>query len=101
MAVFFEWDDQKAKENLEKHGVSFEAARTVFFDPYRLTEEDSVVDSEQRWRTVGTASGIAVVVVAHLEEAFAEDVFVRMISARRALPLERREYEQNRANDIR
>ncbi|MES2390569.1 MAG: BrnT family toxin [Acidobacteriota bacterium] len=100
MAIFFEWDDEKAKENLDKHGISFDAARTVFFDPYRMTEEDSVVDGEHRWRTVGTASGIAVIVVAHLEEAFAGDVFVRMISARRAVPMERREYEQNRANDI-
>ena len=53
--MYFEWDPEKAHKNLRDHGVSFEDASTVFIDPYRITEEDSVVDGELRWRTIGTA----------------------------------------------
>jgi uncharacterized DUF497 family protein len=98
--IYFEWDDWKAAENLRNHGVDFSDARTVFYDPYRITEEDSVVDGEQRWRTIGTALGISILLVVHLEEDFQGNMFVRMISARHAMPGERSEYEQNRANDV-
>jgi uncharacterized DUF497 family protein len=101
MAIYFEWDEEKDRENRRKHGIGFDAARPAFYDPFRLTEEDSVVDGEQRWRTIGIAAGIAVLLVVHLEEAFDGDLYVRMISARTAVPEERRAYEQNRANDIR
>ena len=98
--IYFDWDEKKAAKNLRDHEVDFEDAKTVFNDPYRITEEDSVVNGEQRWRTIGTALGIAILFVAHLEEDFGEDIFVRMISARAATAGERRDYEQNRANDI-
>ncbi len=98
--IYFEWDEWKAAENLRLHGVDFSDARLVFNDPYRVTEEDSVVDGEQRWWTVGTALGISMLLVVHLEEDFQGDMFVRMISARHASPSERSEYERNRANDI-
>jgi uncharacterized DUF497 family protein len=98
--IHCEWDDWKNAENLRLHGVDFADARYVFGDSYRITEEDSVVDGEQRWRTIGTALGIALLLVIHLEEDFQGNMFVRMISARSATPWERSEYEQNRANDI-
>jgi uncharacterized DUF497 family protein len=98
--IHFSWDENKSAYNKRVHGISFPAAIPVFYDPYRLTEEDSVVDGEQRWRTIGTATGIAVLLVVHLEEAFGGDLFVRIISARTATPGERSDYEQNRANDI-
>ncbi len=98
--IYFDWDDKKAAKNLLDHGVDFEDAKVVFNDPYRITEEDSVVDGELRWRTIGTALGIVILFVAHLEEDFGEDIFVRIISARAATAGERRDYEQNRANDI-
>jgi uncharacterized protein len=98
--IYFDWDDKKAAKNLRDHEVDFEDAKTVFNDLYRVTEEDSVVDGEQRWRTIGTALGIVILLVAHLEEDFGEDIFVRMISARVATAGERRDYEQNCANDI-
>jgi len=74
--------------------------RKVFDDPYRITQEDSVVEGELRWRTVGAAYGIVVLLVIHLEEDFGGDLYVRIISARRATAGERSDYEQNCANDI-
>jgi uncharacterized DUF497 family protein len=100
VAIHFEWDDEKAARNLREHGVSFAAARLVFFDPWRITDEDLVVDGEQRWRTIGLADDTAVLLVAHLEGTWGHDLHVRIISARRATPLERAEYEQNRLDDI-
>ena len=98
--IYFEWDEEKAAENLRRHGVDFRNARLVFDDPYRLTYEDSVVDTERRWWTIGTALGIAILLIVHLEDDFGEDLFVRIISAREATPVERRDYEQNRTYDI-
>src|ERR1700761_4817481 len=98
--IHFEWDPVKAATNLREHGVDFEDAVYVFDDPFRMSEEDSVLDGELRWRTIGTALGITILLVVHLEEGFGDDIFVRMISARKATPGERSDYEQNRANDI-
>jgi uncharacterized DUF497 family protein len=98
--IHFEWDEAKAIANLREHGVDFEDAVSVFDDPFRMSEEDSVVDGELRWRTIGTALGITILLVIHLEADFGDDLFVRMISARKATPGERSSYEQNRANDI-
>ncbi|MFM7529189.1 MAG: BrnT family toxin [Nodosilinea sp.] len=49
-----QWNPQKARTNLEKHGVSFEEAVTVFGDPFALTIEDPAHSlGEQRWLTLG------------------------------------------------
>lgn len=98
--IYFEWDPPKDAKNLRERGFGFAAVRPVFSDPYRITEEDSVVDGEQRWRTIGTSQGIIIVVVIHLEETFRGNTFVRIISARKATSTERSDYEQNRADDI-
>ncbi len=98
--IHFEWDEAKALSNLREHGVDFADAVGVFDDPFRMSEEDSVVDGELRWRTIGTALGITILLVIHLEEDFGEDIFVRIISARKATASERSDYEQNRTNDI-
>jgi uncharacterized DUF497 family protein len=100
MAIHFEWDENKAARNLMVHGIDFATARDVFNDRYRLTVEDSVVENELRWRTIGIAASITILLVIHLEEDFGGDMFVRIISARKATPGERRDYEQNRTNDI-
>jgi uncharacterized DUF497 family protein len=56
MALNFEWDANKAKSNLGKHGVSFEEASTVFGDPRSLTIPDPVhSELENRLITVGTS----------------------------------------------
>ncbi len=93
--IYFEWDENKAARSRRDHGISFQTASLVFDDPFRLTEEDSVVDGEQRMRTTGLIGGTLVVIVIHLEAADTEDLFVRITSARKATPEEGRTYEQN------
>ena len=86
----FEWDSEKAAENLRKHRVSFDEAATVFFDPLSMTVPDpdhSV--GERRFITMGASSGSRLLVVAHTERGSA----LRIISARSASASERKRYE--------
>jgi uncharacterized protein len=93
MDTRFEWDPDKARSNLKKHGISFEAATFAFDDPYAVTEIDRIEGGEYRWQTIGMAFGVSLLLVAHTVED--EDVeVIRIISARRAEPSERRKYEQ-------
>jgi uncharacterized protein (DUF4415 family)/uncharacterized DUF497 family protein len=56
MSTRFEWDPVKSASNLRMHGVSFEIAIRVFADPFALTAQDRIEDSEQRWQTLGARS---------------------------------------------
>ena len=88
------WDSEKAATNLRKHGVSFELAARVMGDPFAVSLPDPYPD-EERWRTIGmpSASGSTVLFVVHtiIDADFAGG---RIISARRALPHERKAYEE-------
>ena len=54
MEVAFEWDQLKNRENLQKHGVSFEEAQQAFRDPHRLILKDTFHSTEEeRWFCVG------------------------------------------------
>jgi uncharacterized DUF497 family protein len=59
----FEWDPRKAKANRDKHGVEFEVARNVFHDPARVINLDDRSGDEERWQTIGLASGRVLFVV--------------------------------------
>jgi uncharacterized DUF497 family protein len=88
--VRFEWDPEKAKKNLRKHGVPFEEAVTVFYDPLSATFDDpdhSV--GEERYVTIGLSSRNRLIVVAHAERGES----LRIISARPATPRERKRHE--------
>ncbi len=86
----FEWDAEKAAENLKKHGVSFEEAVTVFFDPLTATFDDPDHSlGEARDLTVGYSSLGRLLVVCHTERRGA----VRLISARRTTAHERKRHE--------
>ena len=88
----FEWDDVKNRSNLGKHKISFESAKLVFDDPQALADRDRDVDDEERWQAVGVIGGsIAVVVAYTYREEDGEEV-IRIISARKASPSERRAY---------
>ena len=91
-----EWDDQKNRRNLAKHKVSFETARLVFDDPLAVSVPHRVVEGEERWRTLGRVrgGGVVVLLVAHTYRGDAQDEIIRIISARKATPRERRIYEQ-------
>lgn len=90
----FEWDPEKDANNRRKHGISFEMAKLVFFDPLARTEQDRIEEGEYRWQTIGTVDGLLVVIVAHTVRANDEGEVIRIVSARRATPRERRRYEQ-------
>ena len=86
----FEWDPEKAKRNLKKHGVSFDEAVTAFYDPLSATFSDSDhSEGEQRYITIGFSSQRRLVVVAHTER----EEIVRIISARLATTHERKRHE--------
>jgi uncharacterized DUF497 family protein len=86
--VLFEWDPRKAAANREKHGVSFEEASTVFGDPLAMTIPDPLHSADEaRFATIGQSSKGLLVAVIHTDRGI-----VRIISARRATPRERRTY---------
>ncbi|MET0792190.1 MAG: BrnT family toxin [Polyangiaceae bacterium] len=86
----FEWEEDKARSNLEKHGVSFEEASSVFLDPYFLATDDPT--ASDRFIALGFSRLARLLFVVHLERGEK----VRIISARRASRSERRTYEQRR-----
>ena len=91
----FEWDAVKAASNLEKHGVSFAEAMTVFGDPLEVTIPDPDHSLEEfRFVSIGRSEASRVLVVAYTER----EGRVRPISARAATPSERRRYESGQHN---
>ena len=88
----FVWDRKKAALNLEKHGISFEDASTVFDDPFEFTvyDDDHSFD-EHRFITLGQMANRRIVVVCYKEES--ADLY-RIISARDATPREHKDYEE-------
>ena len=96
--TLFEWDAAKNIANQRKHGVIFEEAAQVFRDPLYLSWSDRVQDGGERWQACGRVGGLVLLLVAHtireeLDDG-AEINVVRIISARRAEPKERRRYEK-------
>ena len=94
MAIEFEWDDEKARSNLRKHGVSFEDARHVFADVFSIEWLDSRTNyGEDRTIIVGMAQG------RHLTVVYTErDDRIRIVSARKATKRECDDYYQNQAS---
>ena len=92
----FEWDQAKADGNLRKHGLSFELASTVFFDPSLLTVADlKHGEPEELWFSIGIAgNGLVISLVYLWFETDPAAIKIRLISARRATPAERRQYQE-------
>ena len=88
-----EWDEKKSRLNRRKHGISFHLAQEVFGDPFRLTIEDRTAGEERFW-TVGRLEKLLIVVVVHTIWDDRGEEVIRIISARRATPRERRFYEE-------
>jgi hypothetical protein len=85
----FVWDSEKAFVNTRKHGVSFELACQVFFDPL-IRLEDASPGEEERKAAIGLTEDWALLFVVHLMR---EGNLIRIISARPATARERRDYE--------
>jgi uncharacterized DUF497 family protein len=90
----FDWDETKNAINLRKHGVSFDTASLVFDDPHQLLTPNYEVDGEERWQTIGLLGGVLILLVVHTFESEEEEEVIRIISARKAEPHERRQYEE-------
>jgi uncharacterized DUF497 family protein len=87
--VLFEWDDNKAQANVQKHGVTFEEAAEVFFDPFYQTG-DASVDDEERDFIIGYTFSQRLLLAVYTER----DDRTRIISARPATRAERKVYEE-------
>lgn len=86
----FEWDVAKAQSNVEKHGISFVEAMTVFGDPLELTVPDpDHSEGEIRFLSLGCSEQGRLLIVAYTER----EGRLRLISARQATPGERKRYE--------
>jgi uncharacterized DUF497 family protein len=89
--IRFEWDSRKARSNEKKHGVTFQEARSVFFDEQALLLEDAQPrHEEERFVLLGLSASLRLLVVVH---ALREGDVIRIISARKATRKETREYE--------
>jgi uncharacterized DUF497 family protein len=90
----FAWDARKAARNLEKHGVSFEEAATVFADPDALEWEDLEHSTrEDRFKRLGISiEGRILILVYSYRRLKDGKETLRIITARRASPKERKTY---------
>jgi hypothetical protein len=91
----FEWDERKDAQNQRKHGVSFEEARSVFYDEHALLIADpDHSEHEERFILLGLSSALRILVVCHCYRRKGDAV--RIISARRADQPERQQYDIRR-----
>ena len=89
--IEFEWDAAKARANFRKHGVSFDAAKTVFYDEFAIQFfDDEHSGSEERFLMLGMSAGARLLLVCHCERAAGK--VIRIISARKATKSERTFY---------
>ena len=91
--IAFSWDHRKERENQRKHGVSFDEATTVFADENaRLRHDPDHSQEEDRFVLLGFSAKLRLLVVVH---AYRQDEKeIRIISARKAVPKERKQYGQ-------
>lgn len=92
MEAVFTWDPTKAAANLAKHGIRFETAKQVFFDPYVIVLEDREVDSETRYHAIGHGTDGPLLVTVFVDRSSDELEVIRIISARKAERYEQRAY---------
>jgi uncharacterized DUF497 family protein len=91
----FEWDKNKEKANIKKHGISFDEARTVFYDENAIQFFDpDYSDDESRFILLGISFKLRILIVCH---CFREsETVIRIISARKADKHEEKEYWRKR-----
>lgn len=92
-ALRFEWDEVKAAANAKRHGVTFEEARSVFFDERaRLIDDPDHSEDEERFILLGLSGTLRLLVVCHCYRS--KGGLIRIISARKAMARESRSYPQ-------
>jgi hypothetical protein len=91
--IHFAWDEAKNRQNIRRHRVSFEEARSVFFDENaRLINDPDHSMDEDRFIMLGISQRMRLLLVCHCYRE--DDEQIRIISARKALPLEERQYRR-------
>jgi uncharacterized DUF497 family protein len=90
-----EWDPEKARINFKKHGISFEFASSVFFDPRAVTIfDDEHGEDEERWITMGIAKNGQSILLCHLfKQETKESCTIRIFSARKTTKSEAKIYK--------
>lgn len=89
----FEWDEAKNQSNIEKHGISFEEAKTVFEDEDALIiSDESHSDEEDRFILIGFSYKANILVVCHCYRE--NESVIRLISARKATLREKEKYKE-------
>ncbi len=90
--IEFEWDKVKAASNLRKHGVSFEEAKSIFYDDFAIQFfDDANSDSEDRFLMLGMSNEARLLIVCHCERESGNSI--RIISARKATKNESKVYK--------
>ena len=93
MDLVFEWDEGKNNANREKHGVSFEEARSAFLDENaRVLPDPEHSEMEARFILLGLGTSGRILVVCHCYREEEKESIVRIISARKANREEQRQY---------
>jgi len=91
----FEWDRNKEKINIRKHGISFEQASYVFSDRFALNKfDDEHSDEEDRWVILGKSLNKTLLLVIHTFRDNNGTEFIRIISARKATKIETKVYQE-------
>ena len=86
----FEWDENKRKSNIDKHGIDFQDALHVFYDMKRIEYADDRKDyGELRMHVIGVVNSEIIILVVYTDR----DSSTRIISARRANKKEKRKYK--------
>ena len=88
----FQWDDEKNRINKRKHGVSFEEAKSVFFDDNAIQFwDEDYANAEERFLLLGMSYKMRILLVAHCYRE--KDSIIRIISARKATKNEKKNYQ--------
>lgn len=96
MELIFEWHDNKAKNNLKKHQISFEETKTIFNDPLLLTFPDEYHgELEERYISIGYSHKQQLLLVIHTEQTTKNTILIRIISSRKTTSRERKTYESS------
>ncbi|MCR1795895.1 BrnT family toxin [Leptospira sp. id769339] len=91
-SIDFEWDSVKDSSNKRKHGISFEEAKTVFYDENaRIIHDPDHSVKEERFIILGFSHKLNLLMVSHCYRS-SKDV-IRIISARKATKSESKQYE--------
>ena len=88
ISMEFEWDENKNRQNQQKHGISFEEAQEIFFGVVFTSIDERFDYDEIREISIGAIQDFVIVTVAHTER----NGTIRIISARKATPKERMKY---------